>query len=141
MFDCWEYSREKGTNYQFLTFRSIFLKIVFFLTKLKHHDTLVYNAFCFLGSQTVVYVFLYLMGFVLWLQSRETHGLVPVTVKQIREASQCGDEKSNFVINGVDVVNVIFISCFLSLSTFNPNYYIALFCSKKQKNRIAGLCP
>ncbi len=26
VFDCWEYSREKGTNYQFLTFRFIFIK-------------------------------------------------------------------------------------------------------------------
>lgn len=48
------------------------------------------------------------------LQSRETQGLVPVTVKQISEASQYGDEKSNFVINGVDVANVII---HLSLST------------------------
>ncbi|KAG2691678.1 hypothetical protein I3843_08G019700 [Carya illinoinensis] len=39
-------------------------------------------------------------------KSRETQGLVPVTVKQISEASQYGDEKSNFVINGVDVANV-----------------------------------
>lgn len=39
-------------------------------------------------------------------KSRETQGLVPVTVKQISEASQSGDEKSNFVINGVDVANV-----------------------------------
>ncbi|KAG4944108.1 Replication protein A subunit A [Glycine soja] len=39
-------------------------------------------------------------------KSRETQGLVPVTVKQISEASQSGDEKSNFVINGVDLNNV-----------------------------------
>ncbi|XP_050127491.1 replication protein A 32 kDa subunit A-like [Malus sylvestris] len=37
---------------------------------------------------------------------RETHGLVPVTVKQISEAHQSGDEKSNFVISGADVANV-----------------------------------
>ncbi|XP_004291257.1 PREDICTED: replication protein A 32 kDa subunit A-like [Fragaria vesca subsp. vesca] len=39
-------------------------------------------------------------------RSRESHGLVPVTVKQISEAHQSGDEKSNFVIGGVDVANV-----------------------------------
>ncbi|KAF3447633.1 hypothetical protein FNV43_RR12820 [Rhamnella rubrinervis] len=39
-------------------------------------------------------------------KSRESHGLVPVTVKQISEAYQSGDEKSNFVISGVDVSNV-----------------------------------
>ncbi|KAL5054021.1 hypothetical protein RYX36_034703, partial [Vicia faba] len=32
-------------------------------------------------------------------KSREFQGLVPVTVKQISEASQSGDEKSNFAIN------------------------------------------
>ncbi|KAG5540335.1 hypothetical protein RHGRI_020535 [Rhododendron griersonianum] len=39
-------------------------------------------------------------------KGRETYGLVPVTVKQISEASDSGDDKSNFVINGVDVANV-----------------------------------
>ncbi|KAL6216383.1 hypothetical protein ACLB2K_009606 [Fragaria x ananassa] len=39
-------------------------------------------------------------------RSRESHGLVPVTVKQISEAHQSGDEKSNFVIGGADVANV-----------------------------------
>ncbi|GMI84409.1 SUPPRESSOR OF ROS1, replicon protein A2 [Hibiscus trionum] len=38
--------------------------------------------------------------------SRETQGLVPATVKMISEASQSGDEKSNFIIDGVDVANV-----------------------------------
>ncbi|XP_059460625.1 replication protein A 32 kDa subunit A isoform X2 [Corylus avellana] len=42
-------------------------------------------------------------------KSRETQGLVPVTVKQISEASQSGDEKSTFVINGVDVANVTLV--------------------------------
>ncbi|KAK7384830.1 hypothetical protein VNO78_30533 [Psophocarpus tetragonolobus] len=42
-------------------------------------------------------------------KSRETQGLVPVTVKQISEASQSGDEKSNFVINGVDLNNVTLV--------------------------------
>ncbi|XP_050888701.1 replication protein A 32 kDa subunit A [Lathyrus oleraceus] len=39
-------------------------------------------------------------------KSRDSQGLVPVTVKQISEASQSGDEKSNFAINGVDLTNV-----------------------------------
>ncbi|KAF7830194.1 replication protein A 32 kDa subunit A [Senna tora] len=42
-------------------------------------------------------------------RSRETQGLVPVTVKQISEASHSGDEKPNFTINGVDVTNVTLI--------------------------------
>lgn len=39
-------------------------------------------------------------------QSRGTEGLVPVTVKQLSEAYQSGDEKSNFQIDGIDVTNV-----------------------------------
>ncbi|KAE8732017.1 Replicon protein A2, putative isoform 2 [Hibiscus syriacus] len=35
--------------------------------------------------------------------SRDTLGLVPETVKMISEASQSGDGKSNFIIDGVDV--------------------------------------
>jgi hypothetical protein len=77
-------------------------------------------------------------GVVLWLQSRETQGLVPVTVKQISEASQSGDEKSTFVINGVDVANVLFTYCFRCFS-FNQRYFIALFTRKmyevKRKKR------
>ncbi|XP_019447508.1 PREDICTED: replication protein A 32 kDa subunit A-like [Lupinus angustifolius] len=42
-------------------------------------------------------------------RSRETQGLVPVTVKQISEASHSGDEKSSFVINGVDLNNVTLV--------------------------------
>nr|XP_025659634.1 replication protein A 32 kDa subunit A isoform X2 [Arachis hypogaea] len=42
-------------------------------------------------------------------KSRETQGLIPVTVKQISEASHSGDEKSNFVINGIDVNNVTLV--------------------------------
>ncbi|KAG5540338.1 hypothetical protein RHGRI_020538 [Rhododendron griersonianum] len=42
-------------------------------------------------------------------KGRETYGLVPATVKQISEASDSGDDKSNFVINGVDVANVTLI--------------------------------
>ncbi|KAK7260800.1 hypothetical protein RIF29_27098 [Crotalaria pallida] len=42
-------------------------------------------------------------------KSRETQGLVPVTVKQISEANHSGDEKSSFVINGVDLTNVTLV--------------------------------
>ncbi|XP_057478856.1 replication protein A 32 kDa subunit A-like [Actinidia eriantha] len=42
-------------------------------------------------------------------KSRETHGLVPATVKQISEASHSGDDKSNFVVDGVDISNVTLI--------------------------------
>ncbi|KAI4316231.1 hypothetical protein L6164_024230 [Bauhinia variegata] len=42
-------------------------------------------------------------------KSRGTQGLVPVTVKQISEASHSGDEKSNFIINGADVTNVTLV--------------------------------
>lgn len=46
------------------------------------------------------------------LQGRETHGLIPVTLKQISEAYHSGEEKSNFVINGVEAANVLlFIVC------------------------------
>ncbi|KAJ1420134.1 hypothetical protein SESBI_14574 [Sesbania bispinosa] len=43
------------------------------------------------------------------LKSRETQGLVAVTVKQISEASHSGDEKSNFLINGVNMSNVTLV--------------------------------
>lgn len=60
----------------------------------------------------------------LLFQRRETHGLVPVRVKQISEAHQSGDEKLNFVINGADVANVcmhhfIFIGILLFVSHNN----------------------
>ncbi|KAL2318283.1 hypothetical protein Fmac_032159 [Flemingia macrophylla] len=42
-------------------------------------------------------------------KSRDSQGLIPVTVKQISEASQSGDEKSNFVIDGVDLNNVTLV--------------------------------
>ncbi|KAI7753556.1 hypothetical protein M8C21_011820 [Ambrosia artemisiifolia] len=38
--------------------------------------------------------------------NRDTFGLVPLTIKQISEASQSGDDKSNFSVSGADVVNV-----------------------------------
>ncbi|KAM6590778.1 replication protein A 32 kDa subunit A isoform X1 [Cannabis sativa] len=42
-------------------------------------------------------------------KSRDSHGLIPVTVKQISEAHHSGDEKSNFVINGVEAANVTLV--------------------------------
>lgn len=42
-------------------------------------------------------------------KSRDSQGLIPVTVKQISEASHSGDEKSNFSINGVDLTNVTLV--------------------------------
>ncbi|XP_045821402.1 replication protein A 32 kDa subunit A-like [Trifolium pratense] len=42
-------------------------------------------------------------------KNRDSQGLVPVTVKQISEASHSGDEKSNFSINGVDLTNVTLV--------------------------------
>ncbi|KAL8101826.1 replication protein A 32 kDa subunit A-like [Apium graveolens] len=39
-------------------------------------------------------------------KSRDAPGTIPVTVKTIIEASQSGDEKSNFLVAGVDVANV-----------------------------------
>jgi len=66
------------------------------------------------------------------LKSRETQGLVPVTVKQISEASQTGDEKSNFVINGVDLNNVCLALLLVSFEyfffQFIKNWYAVLFC-------------
>ncbi|XVE71371.1 hypothetical protein DITRI_Ditri10aG0144900 [Diplodiscus trichospermus] len=49
-------------------------------------------------------------------RSRDTQGLISVTVKQISEASQSGDEKSNFIIDGVDVTNVTVVGM-----VFNKN--------------------
>ncbi|KAM3308332.1 hypothetical protein P3S67_010076 [Capsicum chacoense] len=39
-------------------------------------------------------------------KSRDSPPLLPLTVKQISQAIQSSDEKSNFVIDGVDVNNV-----------------------------------
>ncbi|KAF6142313.1 hypothetical protein GIB67_023338 [Kingdonia uniflora] len=39
-------------------------------------------------------------------KSRDTLGCLPLTVKQINEVYQTSDDKSNFVVDGVDVVNV-----------------------------------
>ncbi|KAH6818748.1 Regulator of chromosome condensation family protein [Perilla frutescens var. frutescens] len=38
-------------------------------------------------------------------KSRDTQGLLPLTVKQISEAFQASDDRTNFLIDGVDVNN------------------------------------
>ncbi|XP_052199446.1 replication protein A 32 kDa subunit B-like isoform X2 [Diospyros lotus] len=42
-------------------------------------------------------------------KSRDTQPLLPLTVKQISEAFQSSDEKSNFLVDGVDVNNVTLV--------------------------------
>ncbi|KAI9191332.1 hypothetical protein LWI28_007063 [Acer negundo] len=42
-------------------------------------------------------------------RSRDSQGLVPVTVKLISEASHSGEDKSNFSINGLEVTNVTLV--------------------------------
>ncbi|KAL7164730.1 hypothetical protein ACSBR2_040601 [Camellia fascicularis] len=42
-------------------------------------------------------------------KSRDTYGVVPITVKQISESAHSGDEISKYVVDGVDVVNVTLI--------------------------------
>lgn len=42
-------------------------------------------------------------------KNRDSQGLIPVTVKQISEASHSASEKSSFVINGVEVTNVTLV--------------------------------
>lgn len=44
--------------------------------------------------------------FVSNLQNRDVQALLPLTVKQINDAFLSSDDKSNFVIDGVDVNNV-----------------------------------
>lgn len=40
------------------------------------------------------------------LQNRDAQSLLPLTIKQINDAFQSSDEKSNMIIDGVDVNNV-----------------------------------
>lgn len=47
-------------------------------------------------------------------KSRDAPGTIPVTVKKIIEASQSGDEKSNFLVAGVDVANVSVVGMVMS---------------------------
>lgn len=43
------------------------------------------------------------------MQNRDTQALLPLTVKQISEAFLSSDDKSNFLIDGVEVNNVEFL--------------------------------
>lgn len=43
---------------------------------------------------------------VILLQNRDVQALLPLTVKQINDALMPGNEKSEFLIDGVDVNNV-----------------------------------
>lgn len=48
------------------------------------------------------------------LQNRDVQALLPLTVKQINDAFLSSDDKSNFVIDGVDVNNVsLGLVCFV----------------------------
>lgn len=47
------------------------------------------------------------------MQSRDTQGLLPLTVKQISVAFQASDDKANFLIDGVSVNNVGYVCLFL----------------------------
>ncbi|KAI4337409.1 hypothetical protein L6164_015831 [Bauhinia variegata] len=62
-----------------------------------------------LSIRCLIYSFSFPSHGASWLMTRETHGLVPVTVKQISEASHSGYEKSSFVINCVDLTNVTLV--------------------------------
>lgn len=44
------------------------------------------------------------------LQNRDAQALVPLTVKQINEALLATSENANFVVDGVDVNNVCFLT-------------------------------
>ncbi|XP_042066673.1 replication protein A 32 kDa subunit A-like isoform X1 [Salvia splendens] len=46
-------------------------------------------------------------------KNREAQGLLPLTVKQIREAFQASDDKANFLIDGVSVNNVKLVGLLL----------------------------
>lgn len=47
------------------------------------------------------------------MQNREAQGLLPLTVKQIREAFQASDDKANFLIDGVSVNNVGYVFLYI----------------------------
>ncbi|CAM8966430.1 unnamed protein product [Rhodiola kirilowii] len=53
-------------------------------------------------------------------------GLVPVTVKQLSEASESGSEKSVFAINGVDINNVTLVGVFQNKSMRNTDVSFSL---------------
>lgn len=53
----------------------------------------------------VITSFLFFFLF-LYSQNRDSQTLLPLSVKQISEAFQSSDDKTNFLIDGVDVNNV-----------------------------------
>uniref|UniRef100_A0A7N0URV0 Replication protein A 32 kDa subunit n=1 Tax=Kalanchoe fedtschenkoi TaxID=63787 RepID=A0A7N0URV0_KALFE len=53
-------------------------------------------------------------------------GLVPVTVKQMSEATESGSEKSVFAINGVDINNVTLVGVFQNKSMRNTDVSFSL---------------
>lgn len=66
------------------------------------------------------------------MQSRDTQPMVPVTAKQIIEASQSTDDKSNFLVDGAIVSNVSINrkSCYLLLMRFE-SYLLTFFMTDK----------
>lgn len=58
--------------------------------------------------------FIYLFSFL--LQNRDAQSLLPLTVKQINDAFQSSDDKSNLVIDGVGVNTVGYLFILLSIS-------------------------
>lgn len=67
-----------------------------------------------------------------FMQSRDTQPMVPVTAKQIIEASQSTDDKSNFLVDGAIVSNVSMNrkSCYLLLMRFE-SYLLTFFMTDK----------
>ncbi|KAB2027936.1 hypothetical protein ES319_D05G066700v1, partial [Gossypium barbadense] len=66
-------------------------------------------------------------------QSRDTQGLLSATVKQISEASQSGDEKPNFTIDGVHVNNVKVVGML-----FNKNARVTESADAREMDAIDG---
>lgn len=69
-------------------------------------------------------------------QSRDNPPLLPLTVKQISQAIQSSDEKSNFVIDGVDVNNVSVVLFFFS---FWSQEFVHFFGYSVRSKRAQGL--
>jgi hypothetical protein len=62
------------------------------------------------------------------LQNRDIQSLLPLTVKQIKEALLLSDDKSNFTIDGVDVNNVGFSKLdFACVYSFDFSYHARPF--------------
>lgn len=58
--------------------------------------------------------------------NRDTFGVVPLTIKQISEASHSGDDKSNFVVAGADVVNVTVVGMVFNIVERNTDVTFTL---------------